>query len=264
MKENEGAVAVFDSGLGGISVLAELVRELPHEDFIYFGDCANAPYGTRSVDEVRELTFAVYKRLKKENIKACVIACNTATSAAARELRLAYPDDIIVGVEPALKPAAVCKPHPTVAVLATPLTLSEEKFSSLLERYSQDARVIPFACPGLVEFVEDGITEGAELEAFLSDMLEPLTHEKLDAVVLGCTHYPFVREAISHILGEDVVLFDGSVGTARETRRRLAESGLLSPSEEQGSVVFMDSNYPDVIDPKASNVTRFGGKYLCR
>lgn len=264
MTEKEKYVAVFDSGLGGISVLGELVKWLPNENFIYFGDCANAPYGTKSVERVRELTFAVYERLKKENIKACVIACNTATSAAARELRERYPDDIIVGVEPALKPAALCGEHPTVAVLATPLTLAQEKFAFLLGKYSECARVIPFACPGLVEFVERGDIESDELREFLACTLEPLKHENIDAVVLGCTHYPFVRKEISRILGENVLVFDGSVGTAKETKRRLEEAGLLNDSGHIGSIIFEDSRYPDVKNPEESNVTRFGGKYLCR
>ena len=256
-------IAVFDSGLGGISVLKELCAHLPHENFIYFGDTANAPYGVKSAQKVRELTFSVYERLKAEGIKAFVIACNTATSVAAAELRAKYPDDIIIGVEPALKPAALCKEHPTVAVLATPLTLKEEKFASLMERFSANAKVIPFACAGLVEFVERGEISGEGLENFLCELLAPLKKEKLDAIVLGCTHYPLVREPISRILGKDVLIFDGSVGTARETRRRLENAGLLLGDDKIGRVVFFDSSYPNVKDPQASMVKRFGGEYIC-
>ena len=263
MTKKRAEIAVFDSGLGGISVLKELIKVLPNENFIYFGDTANAPYGVRSADEVRSLTFSVYERLKREGIKAFVIACNTATSVAVASLRERYPDDIIVGVEPALKPAALCREHPTVAVLATPLTLKEEKFASLLGRYSANAKVIPFACPGLVEFVERGEVEGEALHEFLLGLLAPLKAEKLDAVVLGCTHYPFVKGEIRSILGSDVLIFDGSVGTARETRRRLEENGLLRDSEECGSVTFMDSSYPNIKNPDGSMLTKFGGDYLC-
>lgn len=257
-------IAVFDSGLGGISVLRELCALLPNENFIYYGDCANAPYGVKSADEVRLLTFEAYKKLKREGIKAFVIACNTATSVAVAKLRERYPEDIIIGVEPALKPAVLSAENPTVAVLATPLTLKEEKFAALLGRFSDRARVIPFACPGLVEFVERGETDGAKLDAFLSELLAPLRAERLDAVVLGCTHYPLVKDAIVKALGTSVRVFDGGEGTARETARRLDAAGLLLYGEKEGCVTFLDSLYPDIRDPEESRLKRFGGEYLCR
>lgn len=256
-------IAVFDSGMGGISVLKELVSVLPNENFIYFGDTANAPYGVKSATEVRALTFSVYERLKNDGIKAFVIACNTATSVAVAALRDKYPSDIIVGVEPALKPAVKIKEHPTVAVLATPLTLKEEKFANLLLRFGSDAKVIPFACPGLVEFVERGEIEGEALHCFLEDLLTPLKHEKLDAVVLGCTHYPFVKKEISSILGDDVQIFDGSLGTALNTRRRLEENGLLNDASKKGSVIFIDSSHPKKEDASKSMLVKFGGEYIC-
>lgn len=256
-------IAVFDSGIGGVSVLKELISVLPNENFIYFGDTANAPYGVKSVEKVRELTFSVYERLKKEGIKAFVIACNTATSAAVALLREKYPNDIIIGVEPALKPAVRCREHPTVAVLATPLTLKEEKFALLLDRFENEAKVIPFACPGLVEFVERGEFSGENLHAFLEDLLAPLKQEKLDAIVLGCTHYPFVKAEFSTILGENIQIFDGSVGTALNTRHRLEENGLLNPSNENGRVIFIDSSHPNKRNASGSTLVKFGGEYLC-
>ena len=256
-------IAVFDSGIGGVSVLKELVSALPNENFIYFGDTANAPYGVKSADKVRELTFSCYERLKNRGIKAFVIACNTATSVAVASLREKYPDDIIIGVEPALKPAVESGLHPTVAVLATPLTLREGKFTLLLKRFENDAKVIPFACPGIVEFVERGEIEGERLHAFLDELLAPLKSEKLDAVVLGCTHYPFVKKEISSILGDDVKIFDGSVGTAIHTRRRLENAGLLSDTAEKGRVIFIDSSYPNEEEAGESTLVRFGGEYLC-
>ena len=259
----EGYIAVFDSGIGGISVLKELISVLPHENFIYFGDTANAPYGTKSVGQVRELTFSVYERLKNEGIKAFVIACNTATSAAVAFLREKYPEDIIIGVEPALKPAVKCCENPTVVVLATPLTLKEEKFALLLDRFDAEARVIPFACPGIVEFVERGEVSGESLHKFLVELFAPLKQESIDAVVLGCTHYPFVKAEISAVLGENVKIFDGSVGTALNTRRRLKENGLLNEDKEKGSITFIDSSHPDKKDASDSMLVRFGGEYLC-
>ena len=256
-------IAVFDSGIGGISVLKELVAVLPNENFIYFGDTANAPYGVKSADRVRELTFSVYESLRNEGIKAFVIACNTATSAAVASLREKYPEDIIIGVEPALKPAVKCCENPTVAVLATPLTLKEEKFALLMQKCGSEARVIPFACPGLVEFVERGEVSGDALHSFLDELLSPLKEEKLDAVVLGCTHYPFVKAEISAVLGDGVQIFDGSVGTALNTRRRLEENGLLSDSDDKGSVIFVDSSYPNERNSSKSLLVKFGGECLC-
>ena len=263
MAEKNAPIAVFDSGLGGVSVLKELVALMPNENFIYYGDTANAPYGVRTADEVRALTFLAYEKLKNRGIKAFVIACNTATSVSAAALREKYPTDIIVGVEPALKPAVLSMDSPTVAVLATPLTLKEEKFASLVERFSDNARVIPFACPGLVEFVERGEVAGDALHVFLLELLAPLKNEALDAVVLGCTHYPFVKDEIASILGKDVLIFDGSIGTARETRRRLEAQGILNDAMNKGTLVVLDSSYPDEENPDKSIITRFGGECLC-
>ncbi|MBR2381069.1 MAG: glutamate racemase [Clostridia bacterium] len=263
MAEKHLPIAVFDSGLGGVSVLKELIRALPNENFIYFGDTANAPYGVKSAERVRELTFSVYERLKARGIKAFVIACNTATSVAVAHLREKYPQDIIVGVEPALKPAVLSMEHPTVAVLATPLTLKEEKFGALLQRFETEARVIPFACPGLVEFVERGEVTGERLHTFLEELFAPLKDEKLDAIVLGCTHYPFVKSKISSVLGDNVKIFDGSCGTARETRRRLEANGLLSDATNKGRVIFIDSSHPNEENASGSTLVKFGGEYLC-
>lgn len=263
MLKKSSPIAVFDSGIGGISVLKELISTLPNENFIYFGDTANAPYGVKSAFQVRALSFSAYERLKKEGIKAFVIACNTATSVAVASLREKYPNDIIIGVEPALKPATKCCDNPTVAVLATPLTLKEEKFALLLDRFGSGARVIPFACPGLVEFVERGEIKGERLHSFLEELLAPLKEERLDAVVLGCTHYPFVKAEISKVLGANVQIFDGSVGTALQTRRRLEENGLLNDSDKKGSIIFIDSSHPDTKDASDSTLVRFGGEYIC-
>lgn len=154
MERTELPVAVFDSGLGGISVLRALVQRMPGEDFLYFGDSANAPYGVRPAAEVRELTQSVIARLYARGIKAAVIACNTATSAAIGTLRAAFSDIPVIGIEPALKPAAAQHRH--VLVLATPLTLREEKFAALMQRCAASAEILPLPCPELVEFVERG------------------------------------------------------------------------------------------------------------
>ena len=210
MERTELPVAVFDSGLGGISVLRALVQRMPGEDFLYFGDSANAPYGVCPAAEVRELTQSVIARLYARGIKAAVIACNTATSAA-------------IGTEPALKPAAAQHRH--VLVLATPLTLREEKFAALMQRCAASAEILPLPCPELVEFVERGELDSPALTAYLARQLGPYAGH-VDAVVLGCTHFPFARRAIRAALG-GVALYDGSDGTARETQRQLVRRGWI-------------------------------------
>lgn len=262
MADRESSVAVFDSGLGGISVLRELLKVLPDENYIYYGDTKNAPYGTKTAEEVRALAFSAYEKMRKMNVKAFVIACNTATSAAVSSLRAKYPEDIIIGIEPAVKPAVECLEHPTVAVLGTPLTLSEEKFKSLSAAYGDRARLIPVACPGIVELVERGELHGERVERLLDKLLSPLGRENVDAVVLGCTHYPFVKDEIVKCLGGDIPVFDGALGTAKQTRRRLSERGLLR-STHGGEVVYIDSSYPDVMTPERSMLVKLGGEYLC-
>lgn len=233
-------VAVFDSGLGGISVLRELVRRMPNEHYRYFGDSANAPYGTRPVEEVRRLTLENIQRLYDRGIKAAVIACNTATSAAIVPLRARFADIPVIGMEPALKPAVLEHEHACVLVLATPLTLREEKFAHLLEHYSSRAEIIRLPCPELVEFVEAGAVDTPEVHAYLRARLEPY-RSRADAAVLGCTHFPFLRGAIRAALGDAVTLYDGGAGTARETERQLLAHGLRSTAPAPGTVTLENS-----------------------
>lgn len=235
-------IAVFDSGVGGISVLRHLRREMPGERYLYFGDSANAPYGSRTTEAVRELTLAAVKTLTTEYpVKALVIACNTATAAAVKDVRAAYPELIVVGIEPALKVAADHFPGGRVGVMATEVTLREEKFDSLLHRFDENCTIAKIPAPGLVQLVEAGRIDSPETDALLHTVLDAYVG-KLDALVLGCTHYPFVAGAISRVLGKEVALLEGGGGTARETRRRLAAAGLLE--EGQGEVRILNSS-PD-------------------
>ena len=213
-------IAVFDSGLGGISVLRHLLRLLPNEDYLYFGDNKNAPYGTKSREQVQTLTLAAAEHLLSFHPKALVIACNTATSAAIGLLREKYPDEIIIGIEPALKPAIEANPDGVIGVMATPLTLKEEKFQRLSAQYP-GMQVVSIPAPGLVERIEAG-EDPDKMEAFLKDLLAQ--YPKMDAIVLGCTHYPFVGELLAKITGATVL--DGGEGTARHTARRLIDAGL--------------------------------------
>jgi glutamate racemase len=217
-------IAVFDSGVGGISVLRHLRAELPQERFLYFGDSANAPYGTRPTAQIRELTLAAAEKLVARGIKALVVACNTATAAAIEDLRREYPDIIVIGIEPALKLATDRYPGGTIGVMATPATLRERKFARLMERCADHCTVVKLPAAGLVELVEAGKADSAD--TLLETVLAPYKGN-LDALVLGCTHYPLASAAIRRVLGPRVVLIDGGEGTARETKRRLAEAGLL-------------------------------------
>ena len=226
MSSKNDYIAVFDSGVGGISVLRELVRLMPQERYLYFGDSANAPYGTRPTAEVRALTLAAAERLMARGCKALVVACNTATAAAIIDLRAKYPDKIIIGIEPALKVAADHFPGGEVGVMATPVTLREEKFDVLLHRFTDACTVHKIPAPGLVELVERGMAVSEESEALLKPLLLPY-RDRLDAVVLGCTHYPFAAPVIGKLLGGHTALLDGGPGTTRQTRRRLEAEGLL-------------------------------------
>lgn len=234
-------IAVFDSGVGGVSVLRELIKIMPDEDFIYFGDSKNAPYGTKDKEEVRSLTISCARQLFDQGAKGLVVACNTATSAAVRVLREMYPYIPIVGIEPAVKPAVLCMEHPRVLVMATPMTIREDKFHRLMERYEEEAEIIPLPCPGLMDFIERGDLDGEDLHKYLQDLLYSYSNNHVDAAVLGCTHYPFARKQIQQVLGDKVRIFDGGEGTAREMRRRLEEKGLLRHEQRKGEILFENS-----------------------
>ena len=239
MNRKEDYIAVVDSGVGGVSVLRQLVKWMPGERFLYFGDSANAPYGTKTTEQVRALALSVAEKLLSRGIKALVVACNTATSAAIEELRSAYPQLIVVGIEPAVKLAARNFPGGRIGVMATPVTLREEKFNHLVALCSADCTVVPLPAPGLPELVERGMGDSPEADALLTEVLG-VWKGKLDALVLGCTHYPFAAGAIRRVLGTDTALIDGGDGTARETRRRLMEAGLLE--EGSGGILWENSS----------------------
>lgn len=238
-----GPVGVFDSGAGGISVLAALLRELPHEDFLYFGDTANAPYGTKPAEQVLSLAENAFDRLLSRGAKAVVIACNTATAAAAASLRARHPDYPIIGMEPALKPASQLRHGGAVLVLGTPVTLRLEKFQRLMEHYGEGA--IPLPCPGLMELVEQMDFE--EARRYLSRVLAPWRNDPPDAVVLGCTHYVFLRPVLAELLPAATAVVDGNEGTARQLRRVLAERGLLKDSAVPGTWRLESSGGPEAV-----------------
>ncbi len=242
MADCTNPIGVFDSGVGGIGTLAALRRELPRERFLFYGDTANAPYGTKSREEVMACVSRIMDHLLAQDVKAVVIACNTATAVAAAELRARYALPII-GIEPALKPAHELRREGQILVLATPMTLRLEKFRALYERYGEGA--VPLPCPGLMELVEreaDG-----EARRYLTDLLAPYDLTKVDAIVLGCTHYVFLRPILKDVLPANVSVLDGNEGTARQLRRVLTDRGLLSSGE--GSVTLETSGNPSLVLP---------------
>jgi glutamate racemase len=252
-RKNSDPVGVFDSGVGGVSVLREMARTLPRERFIYYGDNKNAPYGDRPEREILRLTLSAIEALLKQNIKALVIACNAATSAAVHILRerLQIP---VIGVEPALKPAARMRVDGKVLVMATSATLRQGKFRRLLDKYGRDAVLLP--CPGLMEFVERGELSGPALDYYLLDLFKEIKNMPLDAVVLGCTHYCFLKQAIANAL-PSAPLIDGNAGTARRLAHVLESAGLLSDCEK-GGVEFHTSGAPERYIPLMEKLKSIG------
>lgn len=247
MENKNRPIGFFDSGVGGLSVLKEAIKVMPNEDYIYFGDSKNAPYGIKSVEEVRQLTFKAVEFLLSKGVKGIAIACNTATSAAVADLRKMYPDLPLVGIEPALKPAVSLNKEGDILIMATSMTLKEEKFKRLMEGYKDRASIIPVPCPGLMEFIESGNIEGEEVEGYLSDKINTYKKDKIASIVLGCTHYPFIKEALVNIVGEDIEIIDGGLGTAKELRRRLNEKNLLTDSNNEGNIEIINSSNKDEV-----------------
>jgi glutamate racemase len=235
-------IGIFDSGVGGLSVAKEIRAYLPAEDLLYFADTANCPYGGRPLEEIRGLSLAVSRELLRRGAKIIVVACNSASAAALESLRASL-DVPVVGLEPALKPAAAATRSGRVGVMATEATLAAERFDRLMENHAQGVQVVPQACPGLVEFVEAGDVDSGATRAALGEMLRPLRTAGVDAVVLGCTHYPFLRDVVSDVLGPGVRLFDSGAAVARQVERVLRGEDLLA-SGGSGSIRMLTSGSP--------------------
>lgn len=223
----EPFVGVFDSGLGGLSVLEEMLKVLPTENFVYFGDSKNAPYGTKSKKEILRLTSDNISMLKEKGAKAIVLACNTATGVAAAHLRKTYKDMPIIGVEPAIKPAVLENRGKRVLVMATPVTVQGKQFLELSDKYKDDAELVSLPCEGLMEFVERGELKGEKLQGYLKSKLQDEISKGISAIVLGCTHYPFIKKEIVSFVGEDIKIYDGSLGTAKQLKRVLEANGIF-------------------------------------
>jgi glutamate racemase len=235
-------IGFFDSGVGGISVLNESLIVLPNEDFVYFGDSINAPYGTKDVNEVKKLTFNAVDFLLNKGVKSIVIACNTATSAAIDALRANYKDIPIIGIEPALKPAVKISRGKSIIIMATPMTLAEKKFSNLMQKYNKEVDIISLPCAGLVELIENGIIEGDQINSYLKEKLKEYMHLDIASIVLGCTHYPFIKNELIKVVGEKTVIMDGSLGTVNQLKRQLTKNNLLNEKRTKGIVSIYSSS----------------------
>jgi glutamate racemase len=255
-------IGVFDSGVGGLSVLRDIRAALPQEDLIYIADSGHVPYGSKSPEYIQERSLTLTRFLLDQRTKAIVVACNTATAAAAPLLRTMF-DVPIVGMEPAVKPAVAATRSGVVGVLATVGTLRSARFAALLDRFGRGVEVVTQPCPGLVEQIEAGDLDGPATRALVERFTAPLLARHADTIVLGCTHYPFVRPLIADAVGPDVALIDTGAAVARRLQQVLAERDLLKPDPTLGSAAFWTSGDADegtrvmsILWARAANVQR--------
>ncbi len=233
-------VGVFDSGVGGLSLLKCMRDELPGEDFIYVADSGYAPYGDKSAEYIEKRSFAITEFLIEQNAKAIAVACNTATAAAIAKMRSAF-DLPIIGMEPGVKPAISATQCGTVGIMATTETLKSEKFRLLTDRFCNECSIVTQPCPGLVEQVEQFDLEGEKTRELLKKYVEGILSKGADTIVLGCTHYLFLVDIIREIAGKEIKVIDTGTAVAREVRRRLETSGITGDLAHHGSEAFWTS-----------------------
>ncbi|NOT11468.1 MAG: glutamate racemase [Methylococcaceae bacterium] len=252
---NAKPVGVFDSGVGGLSVLQEIRRALPQENLLYVADSAYAPYGEKASQFIEERSIAITEFLISRQAKAIVVACNTATGVAVASLRARFSLPIIA-MEPAVKPAVANTKSGVIGVLATSRTLSSNNFTNLFNRYGADVEILMQACPGLVEQVEAGDLMSEDTRKLLERYLAPALSRGADTIVLGCTHYPFLKVLIEEIAGPNVSVIDPSPAIARELRRRLNNANLLSVASDAGFDQFWTSHEPERVESVISQLWR--------
>ncbi len=252
---NNGPIGVFDSGLGGLSVLRDMRGLLPAEDILYYADNAYCPYGLRSQPEIQERSRLITDLLIGRGAKAIVVACNTASSMAITDLRLHGPGLDIIGLEPAVKPAVALTRSGKVGVLATPRTVAGERLRWLIETHAGGVEVLSVAAAGLVELVETGTLTGPAVNDALRPLLDPMIEAGVDVIVLGCTHYPFLRRSIEEYMGPSVPVIDSGLAIARRTRHVLEAAGLLTSNGLPGTLQLMTSAAPAVVEPIARLLT---------
>ena len=238
-------IGIFDSGVGGISVLRAIRAQMPEESVIYFGDQGHIPYGPRPMQQIREFSEAITRFLLLQDAKIIVVACNTASAAALKSLRETFPAVPFVGMEPAVKPAAEHTHTGKVGVLATPATFQGALYASVVERFANGVELFQNTCPGLVQEIEQGNLSGEETRRILEDALRPMLEKNIDTVVLGCTHYPFVIPLIQQIVGDSVRVIDPAPAVAKQTGRLLEANDIKSNLDSKGEVTLYTSGDPD-------------------
>lgn len=236
LEKQNNPVGVFDSGVGGLSVLRAMRGQMPAENVIYFGDQGHVPYGPRPMEQIRGFSEGITRFLLAQGAKLIVVACNTASAAALQYLRKTFPDVPFVGMEPAVKPAAEHTHSRKVGVLATPATFQGVLYASVVERFANGVELLQSTCPGLVQQIEQGNLDGRETRQILEDALLPMLEKGIDTVVLGCTHYPFVIPLIQRIVGETVRVIDPAPAVARQAGRLLEANRMKNPNEGGGRV----------------------------
>jgi glutamate racemase len=240
-------MGIFDSGVGGISVLRAIREQMPEESVIYLGDQGHIPYGSRSMEQIRNFSEAITKFLLDQDAKIIVVACNTASAAALKHLREKFPDVQFVGMEPAVKPAAERTQTGKVGVLATPATFQGALYASVVERFANGVELFQNTCPGLVQQIEQGNLEGGETRQILENALLPMLEKDIDTVVLGCTHYPFVIPLIQQIVGRSVRVIDPAPAVAKQTLRLLESRGARNKAGVRGNLRIYTSGDSEVL-----------------
>ena len=235
---SKNPLGVFDSGVGGLSVLRAIRQQLPNENVIYLADQKHVPYGPRPLEEVRAFASGIARFLLGQNAKLIVVACNAASAAALHQLREQFPNTLFVGMEPAIKPAAEQTQSCKVGVLATPATFQGALYASVVERFAHDVTLFQATCPGLVTRIEQGDLDGPRTRAILEEALQPMLAAGIDTIVLGCTHYPFVIPLIQVIAGPQVRVIDPAPAVARQAGRLLQRQGIPNPGTGLGEVVY--------------------------
>jgi glutamate racemase len=241
-------IGVFDSGVGGLSVLRAMRELMPAEPLVYFADQAHVPYGSRPMEQIQAFSESITRFLLDRGSTLIVVACNTASAAALSYLRSKLPETSFVGMEPAVKPAAETTQTGRVGVLATPATFQGALYASVVERFANGVELLQHTCPGLVDQIEKGELDSSETRAILENALLPMLEKNIDTVVLGCTHYPFVIPLIQEIVGEGVRVIDPAPAVARQVRRVLEEGGMLNPSKFEGHTKYITSGKVEGFD----------------
>jgi len=256
MDSKENPIGIFDSGVGGLSVLRSIREQMPNEDVIYFGDQGHVPYGPRSMEQIQNFSEGITRFLLSYHSKIIVVACNTASAAALKYLRETFSDVQFVGMEPAVKPAAEKTQTGKVGVLATPATFQGALYASVVERFGAGVELFQHTCPGLVNQIEAGELDSPKTRAILEDALLPMLEKNIDTVVLGCTHYPFVIPLIEQVVGDNVRVIDPAPSVARQAKRLLEAGSLVSASKSKGCIQIFTSGDVKIVEsvlPKLLN-----------